>query len=416
MIKKLFDHDVCIVGGGPTGLICAYMLANCGINTALVATSNRKSDGRTTAFLHHSVQILKTLGLWPELSNLGTPILKIRLIDDTRGIFRAPETIFSSHEIGLDSFGCNIPNDDMQHILDEIAKTLDFLTIYNTYADSIHTTVDDAKVFLNAGKCLTCSLIIGADGRESLIRKYAKIQTKNWNYNQCALVATLSHSELHHNVSTEFHTNSGPFTLVPLPGKKSGLVCVVTPETAKKLISLEPKSLAMEIEQMSKSLLGKIELSGECKIFPLSGLIADCVGRNRCVLVGEAAHVLPPIGAQGLNLGIRDVAWLGEALTKSSPQGKDFGISSIIADYNKVRKFDTWLTTTSADLLNRSLLTDFFPFQLIRALGVHTVNRIIPIRKFIMHQGLEPTRSIPKLARGEKLVAFEDQLNLDRTH
>jgi len=216
-----------------------------------------------------------------------------------------------------------------------------------------------------------------------------------------ALTLCLKHSRPHHDTSTEFHTPSGPFTLVPLPGNRSSLVWVLDPADADDLAALDDDALADEIERAAHSILGKIEVEPGRGLFPLTRARAKRFSANRVALVGEAAHVIPPIGAQGLNLGLRDAATIGELAISADRAARDIGGINVLAAYDKMRRADVGSRTVAVDLLNRSLLSDFLPVQGARGLGLYAIDRIGPLRRALMREGVTPHAAQPKLMRGD---------------
>jgi 2-octaprenyl-6-methoxyphenol hydroxylase len=218
-----------------------------------------------------------------------------------------------------------------------------------------------------------------------------------------AVTVCLKHSRPHHDTSTEFHTPSGPFTLVPLPGQRSSLVWVLDPADADDLATLNDAELAEDIERASHSILGKIEVEPGCGQFPLTRVNARRFAANRVALVGEAAHVIPPIGAQGLNLGLRDAATIAELATAAHRAGRDIGGINVLVAYDRLRRADIGSRTLAVDLLNRTLLTDFLPVQSARGLGLYLIDRIGPLRRAVMREGVAPRAAQPKLMRGEAL-------------
>jgi 2-octaprenyl-6-methoxyphenol hydroxylase len=245
--------------------------------------------------------------------------------------------------------------------------------------------------------------VIGADGRRSLCRTAAGIESDSHRYPQTALTFNLSHTRPHHDTSTEFHTESGPFTLVPLPGERSSLVCVVNPGDAERIAALDDSGLNAEIERRSHSLLGKITVEPGRGLFPLAIETVRAFGRNRIALVGEAAHLIPPIGAQGLNLGLRDGATISELAVAARRGGSDIGAPDLLARYDALRRADVSTRTLAVDLLNRTLLSDFLPAQSARGLGLYLIDRIGPLRRAAMREGVMPGVSQPRLMRGETL-------------
>jgi 2-octaprenyl-6-methoxyphenol hydroxylase len=199
---------------------------------------------------------------------------------------------------------------------------------------------------------------------------------------------TLVHTRPHQAISTEFHTRTGPFTLVPLSDQRSSLVWVVEPETAEELRALDDAAFAFAVERQAHSILGKMKLAGARAIFPLQAQSARRLAASRIVLVGEAAHVLPPIGAQGFNLGLRDAVAIADLAAQSQLSGDDLGSDRLTARYNEIRRGDVTTRTLAVDLLNRSLLTDFLPVQGLRGLGLSLLKRIGPLRRAVMRQGV----------------------------
>jgi 2-octaprenyl-6-methoxyphenol hydroxylase len=360
-------------------------------------------DHRTTALLAGSVTALSTLGVWERCVNEAAPLRVMRIVDATARLVRAPEVRFAATEIGLDAFGHNIENRHLVAALDARAAELPQLTRIKDEASSVGTGDDHVTITLAGGGAVTARLVIGADGRRSLCRAAAGIETDGRSYPQTALTFNLSHSRQHDDTSTEFHTESGPFTLVPLPGDRSSLVCVVTPTEAERIGSLQGDALNDEIERRSHSILGKVIVDDGRGIFPLAVETARSFASNRIALVGEAAHLIPPIGAQGLNLGLRDAACIGELAVASRRDGDDIGTPDLLSRYDALRRADVKSRAFAVDMLNRTLLTDFLPVQSARGLGLYLIDRIGPLRRAVMREGVAPARSQPRLMRGEML-------------
>jgi 2-octaprenyl-6-methoxyphenol hydroxylase len=217
------------------------------------------------------------------------------------------------------------------------------------------------------------------------------------------LTVNLQHTRPHDGVSTEFHTETGPFTLVPLPNRRSSLVYVVSPGMAKRLQRLDAPTLAAMIEQRSHSLLGQITVEGDRGFFGLGWERARRFAQQRIALVGEAAHVIPPIGAQGLNIGLRDAATIAELVVAVRRRGGDVGAMTLTDRYDAARRADVTSRSLAVDLLNRSLLSDFLPVQGVRGLALYLLDRIGPLRRAVMREGMAPTLSQPRLMRGQAL-------------
>jgi 2-octaprenyl-6-methoxyphenol hydroxylase len=391
---------VAVVGGGPVGLVCAIALAAAGVDTLVVA-SPRAADKRTTALLAGSATALQTLGVWERCLPHAAPLRKIRLIDDTARLLRAPEVLFDAAEIGLEAFGHNIEN---QHLLAALEARAAELKLARVAAPALAVESDEDGVTIkHASGTARVLLAVGADGARSLCRAAAGIGLQRRTYPQTALTLNLGHARPHDDISTEFHTESGPFTLVPLPGRRSSLVCVMDPATAQDLDAMTGPSLAEEIERRSHSLLGRMSVEPGRGLFQLVVESADSVARARIALIGEAAHVLPPIGAQGLNLGLRDGATIAEIVADARRQNLDVGAPEVLARYNAQRRADVMSRRIAVDVLNRSLLTGFIPAHAMRGLSLYLVDRIDPLRRALMREGVTPAASQPRLMRGEML-------------
>jgi 2-octaprenyl-6-methoxyphenol hydroxylase len=393
--------EVAVVGGGPAGLTAAIALASAGIETALIAKVP-PTDNRTTALLSGSVAALEALDVWPLCREQSAPLTAIRMIDDTARLLRAPEVIFEATEIGLEAFGYNIENRHLIAALDARASQLAQLRRVNAAVTAVDPDEEAVTLRLADDRTIIARLVIGADGRRSLCRAAAGIEIDHRSYPQSALTLNLDHARPHNGISTEFHTETGPFTLVPLPGLRSSLVCVVDPAEAEQLGALDAPALSAEIERRAHSMLGKVAVEDGRGVFPLATETAQSFGRSRIALVGEAAHVIPPIGAQGLNLGLRDAATIGELAVEARRSGSDVGAPELLAEYDRRRRADVTSRAFAVDALNRSLLSDFLPVQGARGFGLYLLDKIGPLRRAVMREGVEPAAQ-PRLMRGEAL-------------
>jgi 2-octaprenyl-6-methoxyphenol hydroxylase len=375
--------SIAVVGAGPVGLAAAALLADIGHDVTLIAPA-APPDRRTSALLAGSVALLERLGVWGELAPTSAPLRTMRIVDGTQRLIRAPEVAFEAGEIGLPAFGYNIANAALVAAL-EAAVAARRVRRVDALADTVSFSADDVTITASKGEPITARLVVAADGRRSKLRDAAGIVAQEWRYPQSALVCNLAHTLPHHDASTEFHTEHGPFTLVPLPGNRSSLVWVDAPDETRRRLEASETDVAEEIERRSASMLGKITIEGARQAFPLSGMSVRQLAKSRVMLVGEAAHVFPPIGAQGLNLGYRDVAALGEVLAAPAD---DPGSADALAAYERSRRVDVMSRTAAVDALNRTLLSDFLPASALRGLGLFLVDRVPPLRRFAMRQGL----------------------------
>lgn len=384
-------HQAAVVGGGPAGLATAIALAQAGVDTALIARRSPYADNRTTALLGGSVDFLQSLDVWRRCSADAAALSTMRLVDDTHRLIRSPEVKFSSGEIGMEAFGYNIENRLLMLAMEARAAELQNLTRIDDEAQSVSTSETAITIITKQGQPLMAALAVGADGRHSLCREAAGIGLKRRELGQSALTLNVTHTRPHGNCSTEFHTESGPCVFVPLPGNRSSIVWVVKPDEAERLKQRDDNALALAAEKQSHSILGKLTLTPGRHVFPLAIENPDALAAKRIVLVGEAAHVLPPIGAQGLNMGLRDAADLVKVVREALLTGADPGSDAVLQRYARARRADVFSRTFAVDMANRTLLSDFLPAQSLRAAGMHLLDRVGPIRRLAMREGLSPS-------------------------
>lgn len=395
------DAEIAVIGGGPAGLAAALALAFLGCDVVLIAPpyarERPQQDTRTTALLSSSVALMENLGVWPACARLSAPLAGVRIADDRRGLLRNPEVLFEAAELGLANFGANIPNAALNAALNDavereprIARVVTSVTRIAPGPASVHLTLKD-------GGTLEARCVAAADGRHSLARAAAEIATRTWSYPQTALATTFHHSRPHDNLSIELHRRPGPLTTIPLPGHASSLVWVEHPDEAQRIAKLGTSAFARALEERLQGALGEISEVGPLALYPLSGLHAQRMAARRIALVGEAAHVLPPIGAQGLNLGLRDAAALAECIADACERGDDIGGEATMEAYHRARVGDVLARSVSIDVLNRSLLTGFLPAEAIRGVGLHLLASVAPLRKLAMHAGMGAAGPLPRL-------------------
>jgi 2-octaprenyl-6-methoxyphenol hydroxylase len=376
--------DIIVAGAGPVGLAAALLLDRLGYAVTLVAPERSGADGRTSALLAGSIALLERIGVWPAAVAAAAPLRSLRIVDATRRLLRAPEVVFHAGEIGLEAFGYNIPNLALLAALETAVAARD-IARRSAFVEALEVGSAETSARLSDGALLSAPLIVAADGRRSVIRTAVGIETEDWRYDQAALVVNFGHTLPHEDTSTEFHTETGPFTIVPLPGNRSSLVWVDRPASAETHARLATDDLAAKIEERSAAILGAVAVEGPAQVFPLAGMNAKRFAAGRAVLVGEAAHLFPPIGAQGLNLGYRDVAALGRILAGPLP---DPGAERVLAAYDRARRTDVLTRTAAVDALNRTLLSDFLPVQAARGFGLFLLDQVPALRRAVMRRGV----------------------------
>ncbi|HXF89234.1 MAG TPA: UbiH/UbiF family hydroxylase [Xanthobacteraceae bacterium] len=393
--------DVAVVGAGLAGLTAAIALASAKVATALVGR-RAAEDHRSTALLAGSVAALEALDAWAACRAHAAPLRRLRIIDDTDRLIRAPEVKFDASEIGLEAFGHCIENRHLVAALEARARELPALLRIEGDAREVRIGVRRVDIDCDGG-AVSASLAVGADGRRSLCRAAAGIDVHERKYPQAALTFTVRHTRPHGDTSTEFHRATGPFTLVPLPGNRSSVVWVLDGAAAARLSELDDVSLAEDAERKAHSILGRFEIEDGRSFFPLAAATARQFARNRVALIGEAAHLVPPIGAQGLNLGLRDAATIAELVVAAQRAGADLGGMELLQRYDAARRADVGSRSFAIDVLNRTLLSDFLPLQGARGIGLYLIDRVGPLRRALMREGIQPAAFQPRLMRGERL-------------
>jgi 2-octaprenyl-6-methoxyphenol hydroxylase len=397
-------YKIAVVGAGAVGLSAALAFARDGFRTVLVGGLDTRRDGRTVALLNGSVRFLEALGAWPLIVPEAAPLETMRIVDDTGSLFRPPPASFRAGEIGLDAFGWNVENATLVEKLAEAARASENLTHVPEFANGFEADGTGATLTLANGGTIRASLVVAADGRNSKLRQIAGIATQTWSYPQSAVTVILAHDRDHRETSTEFHTRHGPFTLVPLPGRRSSLVWVTSKAEAERLSQLADAALALAIERQAQSHLGAMRIDGPRGLVPMTGLSVNRYRARRLALVGEAAHVFPPIGAQGLNLGFRDAASLRDAVVDGQNEGSDPGAEETLARYQRSRDLDVRLRTAAVDGLNRTLLTGMIPTDFLRGAGLLALSNIGPLRRIVMREGVLPQMGVPRLMQGASAV------------
>ena len=391
--------DVFVSGGGIAGMVAAIAFERLGLSvccadpTTPVSSPKEKGvDLRTTAFLQPSQQFLDELGLWELFKDHATPLDIMRIADagssDGTNQIKVVKD-FNASEISDLPFGWNIPNwlsrRALQHALDA-SDRIEFLA--NVATKQVFTRDTEARVLLSTGEILSTRLVIGADGRNSLVRQNAGISVRTTHFGQKAIAFAVTHPIPHNNISTEVHRSGGPFTLVPLSDRdgqpSSAVVWMETSAEAARLIDLSSEAFETEISERSCNVLGPLKLETTRSVWPIISQIAERLNGKRIALVAEAAHVIPPIGAQGLNMGLSDI----KALREIAQRADDIGASEVLEKYHLTRINDVRLRVNGISMLNRASLGTLPLLKRLRPLGIQTLHGSAPLRKGLMRLGL----------------------------
>lgn len=388
---------ILVAGSGPAGLIASLGFAEAGFDVTLVGPEPNAGDGRTTALMNPALSVLERLGVLGQLAPQAAPLKVMRIVDATRRLIRSPTVTFRASEIAEDQFGLNLPNNVLIPVLAKAVSARDGIEWRKSLVEGWQLDERQAHAQLADGRRVSASLAVAADGRSSPAREAAGISARARSYPQSALVLNFSHRSEHGYISTEFHTETGPFTQVPLPGRRSSLVWVVKPEAASELAALDDATLSARVEERMQSMLGRVAVEPGRQIYPLSAASAGRFAQNRVALVGEAAHVFPPIGAQGLNLGIRDI---DDLIGIARENRDDPGAPRSLSQYDTRRRPDILARSGAVNLLNVSLLSDMLPAQLARSAGLGALGSFAPLRAFFMREGLRPGSGFRAMAGG----------------
>ena len=372
------DADIIVVGGGLAGLAAAVGLARAGLDIIHLAPT-APPDRRTSALMMPSVDFLRDTGLIDDPGDIGHALTAIRIIDATPRLIRAPETLFDAGEVGLSAFGWNFANAKLLERFQQAAPASGLQT-RNAAVTAYRRDGAIGVVALADGAELRAPLIVGADGKKSLIRAAAGITTRERQFGEAALVCDLELARPIGGASIEFHYPHGPFTLVPAGGNRANLVWIDEEPLLRRTQAAGPEALLSALHERSQRLFGAITLASPSFVFPLSTLTVDIAGRDGAALVGESAHAFPPIGAQGLNLGLRDVADLLASVTAADRSDPAWGLVAS-ADYAARRSGDLARTGGMVDTLFRSLLAGMLPSQALRAGGLWALKLSPPLRR-----------------------------------
>jgi 2-octaprenyl-6-methoxyphenol hydroxylase len=392
------DHDILVSGGGIAGLTATAAFAQAGFNVICVDPAKpvnvrdaQGADLRSTAFLQPARALLEKVGLWTRLAPHAQPLQIMRIIDAGGPEPEARMSKeFDAADISDHPFGWNLPNWLLRREMAAHLETLPNVT-YKTGvgAHTLFTRTAEARVGLSDSTRVSARLVIAADGRGSSMREAAGINVSTTRFGQKALAFAVTHETPHENVSTEIHRTGGPFTLVPLPDHEgrpsSAIVWMEEGPKAKALYEMSEDSFEVAMNTRSCGVLGLLKLASQRTIWPIISQHADRLSSERLALIAEAAHVLPPIGAQGLNMSLSDIRALRD-LAIARPEG--LGDAAMLDAFHKARFNDIRLREAGITLLNQTSMLSAAPLRDARAAGINALYSFAPLRKSIMQMGL----------------------------
>ncbi|MEA5569710.1 FAD-dependent hydroxylase [Calothrix sp. UHCC 0171] len=397
-----YDYDLVIVGGGIVGLTLASALKDSGLSLLLIEArveSAAVMKGQAYAVHMLSALIYQGIGVWDKmLPNIET-YRRVRLSDANY-----PNVVeFNTEDIGKDDLGYVAEHQALLHPLQEFVKNCQNVTILCP-AEVVETQyLQDAAVttIKLAGKTQTIrsKLLVAADGSRSRIRQAAGISTSGWKYWQSCIVAFVKPEKSHNETAYEKFQASGPFAILPLPGNRCRIVWTAPHEEAKALCELDDEQFLQELSQRYGSQMGKLELLGERFIFPVQLMQSDKYVSDRLALIGDAAHNCHPVGGQGLNLGIRDVAALAQVIQEAHQVGKDIGDIKVLKKYERWRKLENLTILGFTDLLDRVFSNTFLPIVIVRRLGLLAMKYIPLVKVLSLKLMIGLLGKTPKLAQ-----------------
>lgn len=405
--------EVLIIGGGIPGLTLALLLGRIGIEVCVVDTEKMiamdevETTGRTSAIMSGSVNILKSAGIWDLIANETEALKTLRIVDDSNQSIDPIQVDFFANDIGLSAFGYNTPNAKLRAVLCqeiEDIKTITHIAPARLTDYTLKSQGSGVIATLDNGDEIEARLIIGADGRNSVVRQSAHIQINKKDYGQSAITCVIEHTKDHENISTEFHRPGGPFTTVPMPGgHTSSIVWMEKTEDAQRYIALDKNSFITALQDRTRNMLGTVSLKTTPESWPIITQNVKTLIGARCALMAEAAHVLSPIGAQGLNLSLRDVAALAETITDAMRLGQDIGSSTTLHAYEQKRRLDINSRVYGVDILNRAVGNNLNVMKGLRRAGLKSIDGIPALKEAAMIKGLAPAMADSRLMRAESL-------------
>ncbi len=404
--------DILIAGAGFAGLALAIALKQAlGASFAVVvadpALARSGDDPRASAIVAAARRLFETLGVWHEIAPRAQPILDMAVTDSRLNDAMRPTFLTFDGEVAPDEpFAHMVENDPLLKALLAKARA-ENVTLLNTAVADFAAAPDRIAVHLRDGTTHAARLLVAADGARSSIRERAGIATHGWDYAQSSIVTTVRHERDHHGRAEEHFLPAGPFAILPLKrdatGHRSSIVWTEASAEAERIVALDDAGFHAELEKRFGLRLGEIEAVGPRRAFPLGLSVARSFVAERIALIGDAAHVIHPIAGQGLNMGLKDVAALAEAIVDAARLGLDPGSPVTLDRYQRWRRFDTMVMGVATDGLNRLFSNHSDALRLARDVGLGLVDRLPALKQLFIREAAGLAGEVPKLLRGEAL-------------
>ncbi len=361
---------------------------------------NTPFDGRALALMQGSKRVFEALGLWPEFEPIATPIWSVKVQDRGTGGTIA----YDARQVGDGAFGFGIETRLLrQRLLELLQAKPEISFLDGKRLRHLERETKRIIAHLDDGRTIETPLVIGADGRRSSVRGFAGIRTTHIRYNQTAMTLAFRHEQAHDHRVREYMSKAGPLALLPIGDRVCSATWVERPVEAEQLLAAASADLLETLRDRLQNDLNPLEILGSPRGFPLSAETANRYVAPRVALVGDAAHGLHPIHAQGWNLGVRDVAALTEIIVDAMRAGQDLGSGETLQRYARWREGDARMILGLTDGLNRLFSTDFVPAKLLRRTSLSVLDKMSPIKTWVMRRGMGMSGDLPKLARGQTL-------------
>ena len=363
----------------------------------------RSKDPRASAIAAAARRLFEAIGVWDAVTENAQPILDMVVTDSKLDDAVRPTFLTFAGEVEEgEPFAHMVENRDLVDALTAKARLLG-VDLRAAPVSGFACGANSIDVRFADGESVTARLLVGADGARSLIREQAGIATHGWSYDQSAIVTTVAHEREHNGRAEEHFLPAGPFAILPLKGRRCSIVWTETAVEAERIVALPDDQFHAELEKRFGLQLGDIEVAGPRRVFPLGLFTARTFVGERLALVGDAAHVIHPIAGQGLNMGLRDVAALAEAVADTARLGLDPGGAGVLERYQRWRRFDTMTMGVATDSLNRLFSNHSDVLRLVRGIGLGLVDRMPVLKRMFIREAAGFTGDVPKLLRGEAL-------------